>query len=184
LVRGRQAAAGGTGGRLVCLTDGREYTITGERLVFGRDAGSDVVVGGTEVSRRHAEIEVTPEGYVLNDFSVNGSYVNGERVGRQHLLARADVIRIGHDEFRFYADVTAPAAPLGLSRLTRTGPIRPPTGAGARLSDTLHGLPLGRSPSEARPQPGRPGGAHSGALASLLVRSRSLGGGCRSGCRW
>ena len=70
-----------------------------------------MVVGGTEVSRRHAEIEATPEGYVLNDFSVNGTYVNGERVGRQHLLARADVIRIGHDEFRFYADVAAARRP-------------------------------------------------------------------------
>ena len=68
----------------------------------------DVVVGGTEVSRRHAEIERISEGYVLNDFSVNGTYVNGERVGRQHLLARADVIRIGHDEFRLYADVALP----------------------------------------------------------------------------
>src|SRR5215212_2065584 len=38
--------AGATGGRLVCLTDGREYTITGESLVFGRDASSDVVVSG------------------------------------------------------------------------------------------------------------------------------------------
>ena len=53
---------------------------------------------------------MTPEGYVLNDFSVNGTYVNGERVGRQHLLARADVIRIGHDEFRFYADAASPDA--------------------------------------------------------------------------
>ena len=63
------------------------------------------------MSRRHAEIEATPEGYVLNDLSVNGTYVNGERVGRQHLLARADVIRIGHDEFRFYADVAPPPRP-------------------------------------------------------------------------
>ena len=48
---------------------------------------------------------------MLNDLSVNGTYVNGERVGRQHLLARADVIRIGHDEFRFYADVAVAADP-------------------------------------------------------------------------
>ena len=55
--------------------------MAGPTLVFGRDAGSDVVVAGTEVSRRHAEIEATPEGYVLNDLSVNGTYVNGERSG-------------------------------------------------------------------------------------------------------
>src|SRR5687768_7163952 len=42
-----------TGGRLVCLTDGREYSIGSEPLVFGRDATSDVVVTSGDVSRRH-----------------------------------------------------------------------------------------------------------------------------------
>jgi pSer/pThr/pTyr-binding forkhead associated (FHA) protein len=169
----RPAAAGGpSGGRLVCLTDGREYTISGERLVFGRDASSDVVVGGTEVSRRHAEIERISEGYVLNDFSVNGTYVNGERVGRQHLLARADVIRIGHDEFRFYADVASPTTP----RPRRSVPPQvtapqPPTGAGARLSDTMHGLPPSALSAAATPtQP------QVAPLASLLVRNGTLKG--------
>jgi pSer/pThr/pTyr-binding forkhead associated (FHA) protein len=76
-VQAQTAPPGASGGRLVCLTDGREYTMSGPNLVFGRDAGSDVVVAGTEVSRRHAEIEATPEGYVLNDLSVNGTFVNG-----------------------------------------------------------------------------------------------------------
>ena len=35
---GPAASDGPAGGRLVCLTDGREYTISGDRLVFGRDA--------------------------------------------------------------------------------------------------------------------------------------------------
>src|SRR3989442_6368384 len=112
------AAGGPTGGRLVCLTDGREYTLGSEPLVFGRDAGVNVIVAGSEVSRRHAEIQTTPEGYVLVDLSVNGTYVNGERVGRRYLLARADVIRIGHDEFRFYAD----AGPLPQPRGPRSVP--------------------------------------------------------------
>ncbi len=101
---------GATGGRLVCLTDGREYSMGTEPLAFGRDAASDVVVTGGDVSRRHAEIQLGPEGYVLMDLSVNGTFVNGQRVLHSHPLARADVIRIGTDEFRFYAE-TAPAAP-------------------------------------------------------------------------
>ncbi|MEP6686954.1 MAG: FHA domain-containing protein [Gemmatimonadales bacterium] len=168
---GPAAATGPTGGRLVCLTDGREYAITGDRLVFGRDASSDVVVGGTEVSRRHAEIEVTPDGYMLNDFSVNGSYVNGERVGRQHLLARADVIRIGHDEFRFYADTQSPTPPRSRRSVPQVTAPQPPTGAGARLSDTMHGLPP--SALSAAVTPTQPQVAP---LASLLVRNGSLKG--------
>ena len=156
----------------MCLTDGREYTISGERLVFGRDASCDVVVGGTEVSRRHAEIERISEGYVLNDFSVNGTYVNGERVGRQHLLARADVIRIGHDEFRFYADVASPPTPRRApERPPQVTAPHPPTGAGARLSDTMHGLPPSALSAAATPtQP------QVAPLASLLVRSGALKG--------
>jgi pSer/pThr/pTyr-binding forkhead associated (FHA) protein len=165
------ASAEPSGGRLVCLTDGREYTISGERLVFGRDASCDVVVGGTEVSRRHAEIERISEGYVLNDFSVNGTYVNGERVGRQHLLARADVIRIGHDEFRFYADIASPTPPRSRRSVPQVTAPHPPTGAGARLSDTMHGLPPSALSAAATPtQP------QVAPLASLLVRSGTLKG--------
>lgn len=97
-----------TGGRLVCLTDGREYTV-GSSLVFGREAGSGVVVENSQVSRRHAEITSTPEGYVLTDLSTNGTFVNGQRVQGKRTLARADMIRIGDSEYRFYAD-PAPAA--------------------------------------------------------------------------
>ena len=165
------APAGATGGRIVCLTDGREYTISGTSLVFGRDASSDVVVSGSEVSRRHAEIQSTPDGYVLNDLSVNGSYVNGERVGRQHLLARADVIRIGHDEFRFYADAAAPPPPRGRRSVPPVTAPQPPTGAGARLSDTLLGMP--QPVPSATVTPTQPQVAP---LASLLVRSGTMKG--------
>jgi pSer/pThr/pTyr-binding forkhead associated (FHA) protein len=164
------AQTGASGGRLVCLTDGREYTLSGPTLVFGRDAGSDVVVAGTEVSRRHAEIQAMPEGYVLNDLSVNGTYVNGERIGRQYLLARADVIRIGHDEFRFYADV-APAPSRGRRSVPPVTAPQPPTGAGSRLSDTLLGLP--NPVPSAAVTPTTPQVAP---LASLLVRSGTMKG--------
>src|SRR5229473_1233823 len=108
---------GNTGGRVVCLTDGREYTIAGSSLVFGREAGCDVVVPGKDVSRRHAEILASPKGYLLVDTSTNGTFVNEERVEGQRILARTDVIRLGDEQFRFYADAApataAPPPPLG-----------------------------------------------------------------------
>lgn len=169
----KQAAAA-TGGRLVCLTDGREYPIQGGTLVFGRDASADVVVSGNEVSRRHAEITAGADGYVLMDLSVNGTYVNGQRVGRSHLLARADVIRIGHDEFRFYADAAPPPAPMP-PRSAPPEPVRPPTGAGNRLSDTLLGLPAEALKESETPTPAQPTPAVA-PIASILVRTGSLRG--------
>src|SRR5947207_8350623 len=108
---GKPAAIGTSGGRVVSLTDGREYVITGASLVFGREAGCDVVVVGKDVSRRHAEIVHTPKGYLLVDSSTNGTFVNEERVEGQRILARADVIRLGGEQFRFYADVAPATAP-------------------------------------------------------------------------
>src|SRR5438552_9097270 len=101
-----------TGGRVVSRTDGREYVITAATIVFGREAGCDIVVAGKDVSRRHAEIMQPPKGYLLVDSSTNGTFVNEERVQGQRILQRADVIRIGEESFRFYADMaSAPAAP-------------------------------------------------------------------------
>jgi pSer/pThr/pTyr-binding forkhead associated (FHA) protein len=113
---GAARATAASGGRLVSLVDGKEYLVADSGLVLGRDASCDVVVGQHEVSRRHAEIAPGDQGYVVRDTSANGVFVNGERVQGSHRLMRADVLRIGSEEFRFYADVlpeprTTPAAP-------------------------------------------------------------------------
>ena len=162
-----------TGGRLVCLTDGREYSVGSRPLSFGREAGSDVVVSGSEVSRQHAEIRNEPDGYILVDISVNGTYINGERIGKTHLLARADVIRIGNDEFRFYADPVSPASPKPApdNPAPPDRPPPPPEGAAHRLSDTMHGVP--------EDEPGRrntPPSPEAAPLASLLLRSGQFKG--------
>jgi len=157
-----------TGGRVVSLTDGREYAIAGSSLVFGRDATCDVVVPGKDVSRRHAEIVQTPKGYLIVDSSTNGTSVNDTRIEGQRLLARADVITIGEEKFRFYAD-TASAAPPPEN--PRPGPAAsapeaaPPAPAakGERLKETVHGVPAAQRPS-------------GGALASFLVRGGALKG--------
>ncbi len=179
-------AIGVTGGRVVSLTDGREYVITGASLVFGREAGSDVVVPGKDVSRRHAEIVHTPKGYLLVDSSTNGTFVNEERVEGQRILARADVIRLGDEQFRFYADVapaTAPpppppgpaasppwAAPPPAEAQPTGGPgqATPPPGATERLRHTVHGLEA-FVPASPRSAAGAP-------FASFLVRSGGLVG--------
>jgi pSer/pThr/pTyr-binding forkhead associated (FHA) protein len=169
-----------TGGRVVSLTDGREYAIAGTSLVFGRDAACDVVVPGKDVSRRHAEIVQTPKGYLIVDSSTNGTMVNDVRIEGQRLLARADVILIGEEKFRFYADTAAPAAPAPPASPppsasppppenpkpgSAASPVSPAQGSPAtgRLRETVHGVPAAPRPS-------------TGALASFLVRGGALKG--------
>jgi pSer/pThr/pTyr-binding forkhead associated (FHA) protein len=188
---GAKPPTAATGGRLVCLTDGREYTIGSAPLVIGREAGCDIVVPNKDVSRRHSEIFASPQGYVLVDSSTNGTFVNGERVQAQRLLARADVIRIGDHDFRFYADripdmpslgnvpplaagaMAEPAAPAAPPAPPPPMPSPPPSGAAERLSYTMHGMPV------APPAPPQPTARSSGAtppMATFLVRSGQLKG--------
>ena len=129
---GAPRATAASGGRLVSLVDGKEYTVPGNGLVFGREASCDVVVADNEVSRRHAEIATGDQGYVVRDMSANGVFVNGERVQGSHRLARADVLRIGSEEFRFYADVLA-AGPTPV--LSQPATPEPSTSTPPRLSD-------------------------------------------------
>ena len=97
------------GGRLVSLTDGREYAIPDDGVTIGREVGNDVVIPSSEVSRKHAEIVPMPGGYQVTDLSTNGMFVNGVRLAQVQVLGRGDVLKIGPEEFRFYAD-TAKAA--------------------------------------------------------------------------
>jgi pSer/pThr/pTyr-binding forkhead associated (FHA) protein len=104
--------------------------------------------------------------------SANGTYVNGERISGTHRLARADVIRIGNDEFRFYADERRkPAVPAPDPAAAASAQ---PVGAAQRLSDTLHGIPVPTEASREK-QPSPPPAAEA-ALASLLLRSGELKG--------
>lgn len=106
-----------TGGRLVSLVDGREYPVPEGELTFGREVGNTIVIASSEISRRHASIAPGPDGYVLRDHSTNGVWVNGARIAEQQTLGRGDVIKMGTEEFRFYADVpkAAPAPPAAQS---------------------------------------------------------------------
>jgi pSer/pThr/pTyr-binding forkhead associated (FHA) protein len=107
---GTARATSATGGRLVSLVDGKEYSVPSNGITIGRDASAGVVVAENEVSRKHAEIIPVDAGYELRDYSANGLFVNGARVERVQMLSRSDVIRVGTEEFRFYADLR-PAAP-------------------------------------------------------------------------
>jgi pSer/pThr/pTyr-binding forkhead associated (FHA) protein len=122
---GPARATAATGGRLVSLVDGKEYSIPHEGVLIGRDASAGVVVAQNEVSRRHAEVTPVEGGYELRDFSANGVFVNGARLERPQILSRADVIRVGSEEFRFYADVQASPATPAPSAVVPPPPVVP-----------------------------------------------------------
>jgi pSer/pThr/pTyr-binding forkhead associated (FHA) protein len=129
-----------TGGRLVSLVDGREYPVPDAGVTFGREIGNDIVIASTEVSRKHASIAPAEGGYVVTDLSTNGLTVNGLRVDKSQLLGRGDVLRIGPEEYRFYADVAKVPAPPPAGEPAASAPPPAPHEAPALVADTSFGL--------------------------------------------
>lgn len=83
-------------------SDGSRWVVTVDHSPFsiGRRDGSSLLLTSGGVSRRHAEILDTTDGWVLRDCgSTNGTHVNGKRLAGDHLLRQGDQLRIA--DFRF-----------------------------------------------------------------------------------
>jgi pSer/pThr/pTyr-binding forkhead associated (FHA) protein len=67
---------------------------------IGRAAESDIVVYDVLASRHHATLVQTPLGTEIRDNSINGTFVNGTRVGSA-ILTDGDVVTIGNVDLVF-----------------------------------------------------------------------------------
>jgi signal transduction histidine kinase len=77
------------------VDEGKQFDLTGEHVGIGRDSSNRIKLHDTEVSRRHAELVRTAEGYRLVDRgSANGTFVNSQSI-RDVLLQAGDQIQIG-----------------------------------------------------------------------------------------
>lgn len=89
---------------LVNARTGAALSLTGRRVLIGRDDGCDLVIDGKGVSRRHASISPVRGGFQLRDESANGTIVNDFRVNGTCLLDHGDVVRLEDEELRFELD--------------------------------------------------------------------------------
>jgi pSer/pThr/pTyr-binding forkhead associated (FHA) protein len=81
---------------------GAKFPLAEETTRLGRHPDSEISLDDITVSRRHAQIERTPDGYVVSDAgSLNGTYVNQERVDRM-LLRHGDELQIGKFRLVFF----------------------------------------------------------------------------------
>ena len=91
-------------GRYVAIEDAGEVVLLPLRsdvVRLGRSAANDIVLDHSSVSRRHALLTVRGETTViLDDRSLNGIHVNGERVSEAP-LKDGDTVLLGHVTLRF-----------------------------------------------------------------------------------
>src|SRR6516164_2857297 len=71
----------------------------GTRLTLGRDSRCELPLtaeGSQGISRRHAQIDLTPKGAFIRDLeSVNGTFVNDRRADQPLSFRTGDHIRLG-----------------------------------------------------------------------------------------
>jgi hypothetical protein len=81
--------------------EGELLGLEGDLVTIGRHPRSDLFLDDVTVSRRHARIVISPDGYTIEDEkSLNGTYVNRRRIER-HQLFDGDEVQIGKFKLAF-----------------------------------------------------------------------------------
>ncbi len=94
----------GTSGFVVIkgLNIGEKFFLSKTEIDMGRSPESDIFLDDITVSRKHAILKKTEEGFKIIDAeSLNGTYVNSERVNDK-LLRNGDRIQIGKYVFLYF----------------------------------------------------------------------------------
>ncbi|HZE98213.1 MAG TPA: FHA domain-containing serine/threonine-protein kinase, partial [Planctomycetota bacterium] len=78
---------------------------SGGTVIIGRDSSTALPLRDTMTSRMHCKIQHQEDGYYLTDLeSMNGTYLNGERVRETIKLDHGDLIKLGDTLFTFQSD--------------------------------------------------------------------------------
>jgi len=96
--------------------DAPEHPKGAGTVTIGRAKDSDIVISDVLASREHATLCLTPLGTEIRDVSINGTFVNGTRVGSA-ILSEGDVVTIGNVDMVFTNSTLVPRAEAE----TRTG---------------------------------------------------------------
>jgi len=82
---------------------GSRLALTKPVTTIGRHPDSDVFLDDITVSRRHAELQRVPSGFVVRDVgSLNGTYLNRERV-EEKPVGNGDELQVGKFKLAFFA---------------------------------------------------------------------------------
>jgi len=83
---------------------GARFLLDTDVVTVGRHPDSDIFLDDVSVSRRHATFTRSDAGYVISDLgSLNGSYVNRDRIDNDVTLTGGDEVQIGKYRLIYFA---------------------------------------------------------------------------------
>jgi len=114
------------------------YDFKQPSIVVGRDDGADVLIDNPSVSRRHAEIRLTDDGWVVQDLgSSNGTFLKGSKIEGAQSIGLGDEIGLGKFSIIFGKALGEGEVPVATpSPMADPTPPRQPTMAPAE--GTMH----------------------------------------------
>jgi len=116
-------------GKIIISRDGvveQEVPLSRERMSIGRRSRNDIVLNHAAVSGEHAVITTILDESFLEDLrSTNGTFVNGQRVGK-HFLQHQDSIKIAKYRIEYLADGVRPAPAPAPGTDSATVPVTAP----------------------------------------------------------
>ncbi len=91
---------------------GARFLLDQDSISVGRHPSSDIFLDDISVSRRHAVFTRQDQGYQVSDLgSLNGTYVNRDRIDTDVLLTGGDEVRFGKYRLIYFAgSVAAPGS--------------------------------------------------------------------------
>ncbi|HVY48445.1 MAG TPA: adenylate/guanylate cyclase domain-containing protein [Minicystis sp.] len=132
---------------------------------LGRHPNNSIQLLDKIVSKEHCIIELRGDHFVLRDLgSLNGTFINNERVRGEAPLKHGDEIALGATRGRFDdgggVPLTAPMAP-GSAAMPSTSPAQsppawPPGSQASPLAQSAHVVPQHGPPGYGAPAPGQP----------------------------
>jgi Protein of unknown function (DUF3662)/Inner membrane component of T3SS, cytoplasmic domain len=101
-VRGPVEEARGQTSRALLLVEGRRLPLSAQGVTIGRSRGCDITIEDAGISRRHAEIRRSEDGWTVADLgSTNGVRLNGRDVRGAQPLDPGDRVELGSTEIVF-----------------------------------------------------------------------------------
>lgn len=87
---------------------GSRFLLKTDSISVGRHPDSDIFLDDISVSRRHATLNRVGDGYAVSDLgSLNGTYVNRDRIEREIELTGGDEVQFGKYRLIFFAGAVA-----------------------------------------------------------------------------
>jgi len=164
--------------KLLSTSGDQALEITPDRtFVVGRAVTSDVPIYDPTVSRRHAELTLTPQGVRVHDLgSSNGTFVNGSQISDQ-IVGDGDVVTFGKVAFNMVSVTPPQSRPPSLQ--DSSGGFAPPPPEATIVRPVAVGGPLDLEERVARKSgavrvPDEAAAGQADKLALLLEISKEL----------